>query len=225
MSVPAPPPQVPQDVRKAVVDAYYPKALAVADSARSRAQAGYGVASAIAAALVAAGVFGDLDERSTLVQVLGLVALGAWLVAASFFLYAVSAPLHEAIPPQEGVEKFANAVLHAATEEQKDVDSRARVGRFASVVAAVLTVLAFGFAVFSEVPSKASAGTVSLTAKGVEAVAEKCRTLTATFAGRVDKADLEKEFVNITVEGRACGEKDAVISVPRAQVRGVVFSP
>jgi hypothetical protein len=69
---------IPTVVRDAVVNAYYPRALAVPDAARSRAQAAYTIASAIAAALVAAGVFGNLDQRPELVQGLGVAALVGW---------------------------------------------------------------------------------------------------------------------------------------------------
>jgi hypothetical protein len=160
-----------------------------------------------------------------LVQVLGVAALCFWLVAATLFLYAVSAPFHELPPEQAGAGPFVYAVLSASTQERQDVDSRARQARLASLLAAALTVAAFALAVFWEVPSHESSGTVTLTTEGTQALAEKCPSLTRTFAGRLEKAALEKEFVSITVEGVACGEKDAVVSVPRAQVRGVVFSP
>jgi len=44
------------DAVKAIVDAYYPNALATGDRLRTRALNGFTVASAVAAALVAAGL-------------------------------------------------------------------------------------------------------------------------------------------------------------------------
>jgi len=218
-------PSVPEDVRKAVVDAYYPRALTVSDNARGRAQAAYGVASAIAAALVAAGVFGDLGERTTAVQVLGVAALVAWLIAAGLFLFALSAPFYETPPPQEGAGAFVYSVLDAASRERRNVDQWSTRARWTSIAAGLLTVLAFGLAVFSDPPSKTREGRITLMAASTEAVADRCPRLSATFAGRLDKADLEKEFVSITPDGAVCGEEGAVISVPRAQVRAVVFDP
>src|SRR6476620_3952112 len=91
-------------VVSAIIDAYYPLVVSLPEKARSRAQAAYGVASAIAAALVALGIFGKVGERPLAVQVLGLIALCAWLVTALLFMRAVSQSVETV-----GVTEFAEA--------------------------------------------------------------------------------------------------------------------
>jgi hypothetical protein len=78
--------QLPDDVRKAIVESYYPRTVSAADSARNRAQAAYTVASAIAAALVAAGVASGFSTASETVRIIGLLALAGWITAALMFL-------------------------------------------------------------------------------------------------------------------------------------------
>lgn len=214
---------IPTDVRNAVVGAYYPRALGIPDTARSRAQAAYGIASAIAAALVAAGVFGDLDQRSDLVQVLGIASLVGWLVAAGFFLVAVSGPFHEASATQNTVEAFVYAALEAATKERDSVDRWQRRARFAAGLAALLTVATL-VAALIDTPSDAKTARITLSEQGTVALASACgRTLT-NISGTLSPDNLEKEFVSITMD-QLCDGSAVTIAVPRAQIQAVAFEP
>jgi MFS family permease len=215
---------IPTDVRNAVVGAYYPRALSVPDSARARAQAAYGIASAIAAALVAAGVFGNLSEAARLVQALGVAALVAWLVAAGLFLVAVSAPFEAASQTQSSVEAFVNAALEAAQTERTKIDGWQTKAGVASGLAAALTVAAL-VAALVDTPSSTRAGTIALTTKGQAAVAAACGKMSTKITGSVSPDDLEKNFVSLTLDKGVCGGKSLVVSVPRGQIQAVAFNP
>lgn len=133
----------PTGVRDAVVTAYYPRALGAPDTARSRAQAGYTVASAVAAALIAAGVLSGIDKRPVLVQGLGLTALVLWMITALLFMWAVSAPVRVVEGDQPTADAFVTTALSNAKLERDEVDKRQRAARIASVAAVLLTLAAF----------------------------------------------------------------------------------
>ena len=212
---------IPTRVRDAVVDAYYPRALGVPDAARARAQAAYGIASAIAAALVAAGVFGHLGERHWIVQVLGIGALCCWLFAAGLFAVAVSAPFYEARPTQPSAEAFVYAALDAAAEERDAVDWWQGWARTIAALAAAVTVAALIAALIRQ-PDETKRATVVLKANASAAVRGACGTGTQTLAGQVDPSALEKEFVTVELDPGACGSAKSV-AVPRSQIRAVTF--
>ncbi len=213
---------IPTDVRNAVVGAYYPRALAVPDGARSRAQAAYGIASAIAAALVAAGVFGNLDQRPRLVQALGVAALVAWFVAAGLYLVAVSRPFEPAGATQTTVEAFVREALAAAKIERDKVDWWQKAAGIASGVAAAVTLAALAAALV-DTPSDSRAATVALTPKALAAVAVACGRTPTSITGSVSPGDLQKEVVILTLDKDVCGKKTIVVAVPRAQVQAVAF--
>ena len=103
---------------------------------------------------------------------------------------------------------------------------RVRLYFFVLLVAAIIYFVAFvGRWLPNLVTDKPSAATITLTEKALAALSAKCSALSETFDGRLATADLEKEFVSITLSGTDCGEEGTVVSIPRAQVRGVVFTP
>lgn len=214
---------IPQDVRSALVNAYYPRALAVPDGARSRAQAAYGISSAIAAALVAAGVFGGLDRRPALVQALGVGALVGWLLAAGLYLVAVSRPFQSAAADQSSADAFATAALTAAKTERDKVDFWQKAAAIVSGVAAVVTVAALSSALV-DTPTDARTATVVLSDKGIASLTKACATTRGALTGLVSPGDLEKEFVRVTLDAGECGAKKTVVEVPRSDVSAVAFS-
>jgi hypothetical protein len=130
-------------VRDAVVAAYYPRALAAPDSARSRAQAGYTIASAIAAALVAAGVLGGIDRQPGIVRYFGLGTLILWMMAAWLYMSAVSVPVTVIEGLQLPEDRFIATALSNAKSERDEVDRRQSRARRVSFLAALFTVLTF----------------------------------------------------------------------------------
>jgi hypothetical protein len=77
----------------AAATAYYAREINKPEAARSRAQAGFGVASAVAAVLITAGAVSKFQTLLTWVLGIGLAAVGLWLGTAAFFLWTVSMPI------------------------------------------------------------------------------------------------------------------------------------
>jgi hypothetical protein len=94
-----------------VVAAYWPRALAAADAARARAQAGFTVASAIATGLVAAGIFTNAAERAHAARDIGAAALALWLGAMLLFLRAIAEPAIDSTPTA-GARAAADLAAH-----------------------------------------------------------------------------------------------------------------
>jgi hypothetical protein len=97
----APAPGLRADVEsppREFIAAYWPRALAAADAARARAQAGFTVASAIATGLVAAGIFTNAADRASAARDIGAAALALWLGTMLLFLRAIAEPAVESAP-------------------------------------------------------------------------------------------------------------------------------
>jgi hypothetical protein len=215
---------IPTDVRDAVVSAYYPRALAVSDAARARAQAAYGISSAIAAALVAAGVFGHLEDRAVSVQVVGVAALVAWLVAAGLFLIAVSRPFQVATATQNSVSAFVHAALDAARVERKKVDDWQKWAAITSAVAALITVVALVLALAVEPPSAVRSATVRVSNTAAAALGALCTSSRNELKVSFDPASLESQLVTMKADPGQCGPTAVDVSLPRAQLLAVAFS-
>jgi hypothetical protein len=207
-------------VRSAIVGAYYPRALSLPDTARSRAQAAYGVASAIAAALIAFGAFGSLGERPFAVQALGFLALCGWLVAALLFMRAVSATV-ESVPAEHDADAFARAVVAATTRERQEIEKRLRLALGAAVVAAVVTVTAVGAIVRVPARVQSVAASVDLSKRGQETLAALCGTSHQIIRGRLPESSLKERFLTITMDPAACQGRRVKLHVPIEDVVGV----
>jgi hypothetical protein len=212
--------EIDPTVRSAIVDAYYPRALSLPDTARSRAQAAYGVTSAVAAALIALGAFGSLGERPFAVQVLGFLALCGWLVAALLFMRAVSATV-ESVPAEHDADAFARAVVAATKRERQEIEKRLRLALGSAVVAAAVTVAALGAIVRVPASVQSVAATVDLSKRGQETVAALCGTPHQTIHGRLSESSLRERFLTITMDPTACQGRQVKLHVPIEDVVGV----
>lgn len=83
---PTEPDHVDSEALKTIVGAVYPAMLSEPTTVRARAQTAYTIASAIAAALVTAGVVAKIKEFPAVVQVFGVLAVATWLLAAGLFI-------------------------------------------------------------------------------------------------------------------------------------------
>src|SRR5437588_326206 len=81
--------KIDDKVVDATLNAYYPALIASADAARARAQVAYTIASATAAALVAAGVLTNIAAAPFWVRLLGTASLIAWITVAALFMFVV----------------------------------------------------------------------------------------------------------------------------------------
>jgi hypothetical protein len=213
----------PKDVRDAVVSAYYARVMTSSDAARVRAQAAYGIASAIAAAVVAAGLFGDLDERPAGVQVVAVAALAAWLIAAALFLHTVSSPFDISLQPQTGEEAFVNAALDAIRSERARIDAWQRKAQLASAIAALVTVVAFVAALRTDHARAERTATVAITAAGAATLKAACGRAPAILVGKVSEASLREQFVQLALEPGVCGRDSVDVVIPRSEVLALAF--
>lgn len=211
------------DVRAVVIREHYARVMANADAARARAQAAYGIVSAIAIALMAAGLLGGLDTRPSSVQALTVTALMAWLVAATLFLHAVSSPFEIDPGPTSNDEALTKAVLDGVRAERVKIDSWQRKAQMAAAVAALLTVAAFLSALYSEDTSTRENALIAITSSGAASMQRTCGSVPSTFSGEVAKADLEEKFVEIALAPGVCGDTRVSVAIPRSAILALAF--
>jgi MFS family permease len=212
----------PKDVRTAVVGAYYPRAVAAADAARTRAQSAYAIASAVAAALVAAGILTDIGDRPEWVQILGLAALAAWLVTAVLFMAAVAEPVQLTLPARlPDADHFIDAVLENVRQERAALEGRLGPAIVGTKIAVLLTVVAFLLVLF--VPEEATTTNVSvvLNDKGAASIEALCGTSAITVTGQVDLSTLAEKYVPVTLNAESCGGQSMTVRLPQRYVVAV----
>ncbi|MFL5872845.1 MAG: hypothetical protein ACJ75T_05150 [Solirubrobacterales bacterium] len=212
-----------EGVRAVVIREHYARVMANADSARARAQAAYGIVSAIAIALMAAGLLGGVDTQPFGVQALTVAALVAWLAAAALFLHAVSSPFEVSPLPTSNDEALTKAVLDGVRAERTKIDSWQRRGQMAAAVAAFLTVAAFLSALYSDGTSERETALIALTSNGAASIQRTCGSVPSTLSGKVAKADLEDEIVEIELAPGVCGNTRVNVAVPRSAILALAF--
>jgi hypothetical protein len=217
-------PQIPDDVRKTVVDAYYRSAFAAPEAARNRAQAAYTIASAVAAALIAAGAFADFPERPTWEKVFGALSLAVWVLAAFLFMYAVATPYRDPDSGKSviGAQEFIKHVGANTRAERNLIVERQRRAMWAVVVAALLTGLTTGIGLFST-PTKLRTAIVLLTPKGIRQLGAPCNGR-ASIRGVVDTSTIASPVVVIQVKAGMCGPGKGELNVPAAEVAAVLVA-
>ena len=204
-------------VKTAVVEAFYPAVLKEAEDARSRAQNGYAIAGAVAAAIVAAGVFGDIGKEQDLVQGLGVGALVLWLVAAVLFMWAVAARVdaptsHDAVD----ADAFVTAVLDRANTEREKIESRIDSALSATVLAIVVTIAALILALTTSVSPTGVSGTLLLTKAGTTTVGKVCGGSPSTVSARTDPAGLSGAFVKVVIT-KGCADRPGKVTLRLAR--------
>jgi hypothetical protein len=243
-STPPLPDRLPEEAVKAVAEAYYSRAAAGADAARERAQTAFTMTSAIAAALAAAGIFGDITEKTRSVQILGFAAFISWLVTSLLLLYAAVGEFwhpeeaeEDAPPPHYSeyqVMKIAHddthfvAVVYQDVRDERDaVYNRLRAALNAALVALALTGATGGVALFEGKPSHPVDSLVQLNTAGRIDLANLCPTSSGHDQVRaaVDPSELDQPFVQLKLPAGACDGHAVSIELPRADIRGVEKIP
>jgi hypothetical protein len=189
-----------------IVKAYYPDTIKAADAARTRAQNGYTIAAAVAAAIVAAGVFGDLTKETELVQALGFISLVLWLGAALLFLFAVAGRTPaQAEASAANANAFVEAVFNRARAERERIELRLSWALRVTMVAVVFTIVTLVLAFLTAASSETKHGTVALTKVGVQTVRDLCHATPATINGSLDPATLSDAVTKVKVDAGSCG--------------------
>jgi hypothetical protein len=204
---------------KAVIDAYYTRGIAVVDRAREAAQRGYTIASAIAAALVTAGVFANLSDRPRLVQVLGLAALGSWLIVAVLFIAAVALPAAQGRDPDTTTgESFVEMVARRTQEELEVVKSRLARAFAATCAAIAITGTALAVATFDVVDQPVESARIAVTKQGDAALASLCDLPVGDIDARVDPDALDDDIVKLEIPAGKCNAAQTTVRLPKAVI-------
>src|SRR5436190_378474 len=91
-------PPVSQKAVDAAAGAYYEGAVGAVEQTRQRAQTAFQMASAIAAAIVAAGFFAHISEKPLWVKLVAVAAFVLWLLSALLLLGAAVGEYREDDP-------------------------------------------------------------------------------------------------------------------------------
>jgi hypothetical protein len=214
---------VAPEVSKAIMDAYYPRVVALGDAARARAQSAYAIASAVTGVLVIAVITTKAELAGSVVRVAGLFALVLWLLAAGAYIRAVATPVKKlettaATTPSE----LANKVMIAARAERGEVDDRQRTANVLALLAMLATAVAFAALLFWPAMASQPQGTLRLTEAGLDAVKAVCPDATRSLPGEVLQSSIGTDFIVVNVGRDICGGKLAQIQVPKAEVEALV---
>lgn len=203
--------EVDEQAGEELIKAYYPALLGSADAARSMAQNGYTIAGAVAAAIVAAGVFGDFTSAATPVKWLGGLALGLWLLAALAYIHAVAGSVEWPTGDAENLAKFTKAIVEFATTARKEVERRAALAQLLTSAAVIVTGAALLAAAVEPHRSTAVSANVLLSPSGVTAVSKLCSTHGNVIRGSVEPEALGRTTITVTMKAGGCGEGEATL--------------
>jgi hypothetical protein len=207
------------DVVKAVVDAYYPRGVAAADRARDRAQSGYTIASAIAAALVAAGAFAKLGDKPAGVQAVGLAALAAWLLAALLFIWVIAVPTRAGTDPgAKTAGEFLHNVSTRVNAELSVIRRRQSAAVATTTLAIVLTLLALALATTQNGDRPPERAHLALTPQADAALRTLCGPQVGELYGTVDPDKLGDAAVPVELPAGECGTQAATVELPKGSI-------
>jgi hypothetical protein len=216
-------PTLPPIVVKAVLEAYYPSALAAGDRVRTRAVNGFTVASAIGAGLVAAGLASGLGSLGGGLEAVGFIAVILWLAAAAAYLWAVSWRVKAAPRPEAKTEEdLANNRLSRADEEVDGLTPRIQTAFWLTLGALVATVVVIALAVFAR-PDPRHSATVLLTRWGAREFRQVCGEERFVVRARVDPSQLQGRFIPLSIIAPECGRHERDVDLSAALIIEVVF--
>jgi hypothetical protein len=204
----------------AVIDARYRRDVSQQpEEARARARAGWAIVSAIAAAVLAAGVLTDLDQQPLSVQVLGFAALVGWLVASALFFRAAAVDYEPKDPPEiTGTEALVQHVLDSAKEERRKIENRIRVAGWVTIVPLVLTLAAFSVGLLSGPPDGFKDASIIMSRSSEHSLEQLCgRPVDQPVQGEVN--DEGDETVQLRLPAHTCGRTEVETEVPQQDVR------
>jgi hypothetical protein len=222
----------PADVA-ALAQAYYAREVQKPDAARARAQAGFGVASAIGTVLSAIGFFADPKRLDPVTVVLGAIAVGGWFVAAGLYLWAISYPGSPTGQQEEieTVDQWKWEVLKTSTELRKQIDNRVYWAMIATWVALFMTLSALlATLIVGPRDSREVVAAAKVDPASQEYVSSFCAQAImeddaggSYIIGEVNPSDSQTTFVEIELpEGKCHGE---LLVLPKASVDRLLTLP
>jgi len=211
------------EVVSAISSAYYPQIVSLPESARNRAQAAFGIASAIGASL-GFGVLTGLEDSASVTKALGFSALSMWGFTAALYIFAVSSAVSP-VRRRDDVrsdEEFVFTVVGEAKAERDQIDARQRRATFGAGMAAFVTLMAIATSLVVSEPASTIEASAVLTEGAAAAITEICPNasdgrLEVSFSGSLD----DKTLVTMKLDDSECGP-DRVLSLPRENIVGIV---
>jgi hypothetical protein len=202
--------------------AYYGRLVEAPDRARTRALNGFTVVSAIAAALVAAGLAKGIDGAPGAVQAFGFVSLALWLLAGGAFLAAVADPRLKRKPT--GSATNANDAawdrIEEARREIRSIRVASGAAQVLSAIALVVTIAMVGLALLENGASEWA--TVTLDRRGATRVAAACHRGSGnagpTYRVKLDPGSLGDSFPALRFPAGDCRGEEATVYVPAATI-------
>jgi hypothetical protein len=189
---------------KAVIDAYYPSALATGDRLRARALNGFTVASAVAAALVAAGLVTGLGRLGGWLGAVGVLAVALWFAAAAGYLWAVTGKVTvDKRPAAQSDAELADRRLDRADKEVDALAPRLQKAFVLTLAALMATAAALGLAAFAPADPRQEA-TVLLTADGARELRRVCGNQGSVVHARVDPDRLNRTLIPFRIVPKDC---------------------
>jgi hypothetical protein len=227
--------KIPDEVFKEAVADYYKGVFGLADTARGRSQAAWAIASAIAAALVAAGLIKNLSDADVAVQALASSSIFLWLATGVVFMWALVKPLPSSPPtvtgPREAAKvSFVTSALNFFRDDLNGVQFRQRVALWVTASAAAVTVAAVVVAFTVQKPTPIVSATVALSDEGQQTVNALCgATQLDHVSGTLETETLKHDNVVIQVPESECPGIDPaktkgssnLLVIPRKQIVGV----
>jgi hypothetical protein len=215
-------PRVAGSVTQGITNAYYPQTIAQAETARSRAQAAFSISSAIATTLVGLGIFSNFRALRGVVQLVGMLALIAWVVTAGLFIRAVAVPVQrKGLRESQTTYDFANSILRNAVAERDEVDRRQGHARIASIIAAILTFATLASATAVRPQPKLTSVEVVVSADAAKMLERVCTNRPSIPRGKVDTKSLSGNFIPVKLDAGVCRKDLVTVTFRKEQVLGI----
>lgn len=210
------------DAVKTIAAAVYPAMLNEPVTVRTRAQAAYTIASAIAAALVTGGAVAHIQDFGFWIELLGALAVAAWLVTAGLFIN-ISRRVRK-IPRAEGgaltIPQFVSQSLAVAVNEADDLEKQLTHAAYGTYVALALTGLALAGALVQAPEPDRPVSTIRLTPYGVEAVKAQCPNANAALTGTLHPETLDDAYAVIDIKD-TCGSGTVTMRIPPSYIAAI----
>jgi hypothetical protein len=213
-------PDIPDNVIDALVSAYYPKIIGLPDDARTRAQAGFAIASGIATALFALSLFTDLQDFDWYVWALGVASLVAWVAAAGAYIRAVALPTNpeSRLVTRDNFADLTQSILRNAVNERRAIDKRQLCAVRLAGVAAFLTFVAIGVALSAGKASDGISGRIVFSAAGLDVISASCQKLPPSIEGTVESTSMADDLALITLDPGSCQDDKTAMILPRSLI-------
>jgi hypothetical protein len=217
-------------VVRAVVDSFYPRAVALGDSARNRAQAAYALLSALIGSTLGVVVVISDQVDGLLPVATALLAAALWFIAAVTYLSAIAGPVDLETVESAGrtakgqpspEAQFVRNVLDQAKAETRTIRGRQLRANIFAVAALVLTFVSFIF--FLIQPETMKQGVVYFNTEAEGIISQVC-SATDSLSGEIVVSSLANEHLVIRVPPPTCGPAPHDMYISTTQVRMILIA-